>query len=332
MDVAWRLLFLGRTMSHLRCLASTGLVLSACVAAPTDPVDPPVQPAPVWLDQADGTYQTITTVSVEADAPATTLRAYVDAPGSTLLAAAADADAPALALLEASLPPGVAALLPGYLDEVLRSNGVALLTAWSLAVVVQRLPTSAQLEGELVLDGETARHAVHAISFADAGAPARRFELGLRGDEVTAIATAVTATPSGSGGYLVLGPEQHAIAYGAYAHALALEATATPPRELLGMVTGCPLVALAVASKCADAACALQAPLIAEVCERGLDAVFAATRDQLGAIVLTFGGASGSLRDDTDDQIAERFGGAWTVTSAGPLGDARAWLSATRQP
>ncbi len=207
MDVAWRLLFLGRTMSHLRCLASTGLVLSACVAAPTDPVDPPVQPAPVWLDQADGTYQTITTVSVEADAPATTLRAYVDAPGSTLLAAAADADAPALALLEASLPPGVAALLPGYLDEVLRSNGVALLTAWSLAVVVQRLPTSAQLEGELVLDGETARHAVHAISFADAGAPARRFELGLRGDEVTAIATAVTATPSGSGGYLVLGPE-----------------------------------------------------------------------------------------------------------------------------
>jgi hypothetical protein len=286
----------------------------------------------VWLEQADGTYQTVTTVSVEADAPDTTLRAYVDAPGSTLLAAAADADAPALALLEASLPPGVAAQLPGYLDEVLRSNGVALLTAWSLAEIVQRLPPSAQIEGELVLAGATARHVVHAISFADAGAPARRFELGLRSDELTAIETTATATPSESGGYLALGPAQHAIAFGAYAYALAQEATTTPPRELLGMVTGCPLVALAVAGRCADGACALQAPLIAEVCERGLDAVFAATRDELGAIVLTFGEASGSLRDDTDDHIADRFGGSWTVMPAGPLGDAQAWLSATRQP
>jgi hypothetical protein len=303
----------------VRLLAAV-LVMSACVPPPAPELDPlnpygDSEPTPEpWLANADGTYYVQTRVTVDDNAHDTTLRAYIDAPGATLLAAADAADVEALATLEATLPAGVPAQLPAWFDEAVHDNAVGLLGVYAIAASLQALPNEALVESELVIDGDHVSHSLQAIYF-DLDPLGDRFELGGVEGEIIDAETTATFTPGTWGGEIELAPHELVVAYGDYSYQLADQRTETL-RSSLGGLTMCPLVAVAVANKCGGS-CALDVPLLTELCERGLDAMLAETRAQLGQLQLQFTGARIAIVDADHDGSANSLLGDWTMASPG---------------
>jgi hypothetical protein len=293
--------------------------LGACTQAETVPLDPldPFDPDTTvdpYLVGGDGTYFVQTTLSVDVALGRTTLGEYVDAPGATLIATAREAQVAALATLETALGAGTAAQLPAWFDEVLASNGYAMLTAYGLAYGVEHPPHGALVESELVIAGASAHHELTAIYF-DTLNLEDRFDLGGNEDDVIAADMAATYQPTAKGGNVELGAHELAIAYGDYSFQLADSHDATM-RQALGTLTACPAVAIAVANKC-NGGCTLAIGLLTELCERGLDAVFAKSRRELNLIDIHFDAGAAALRDgDGDAQADNLASGFWRTDSS----------------
>jgi hypothetical protein len=294
--------------------------MSACVPPPEpelDPLDPygDREPAPEpSLANADGTYYVQTRVTVDDNAHDTTLRAYIDAPGATLIAAADAAHVQALATLEATLPAGVSAQLPAWFDEAVHGNAIGFLGVYAIAASLEALPNEALVESELVIDGDQVSHSLRAIYF-DLDPLGDRFELGGVEGEIVDAETTATFAPSTWGGEIELAPHELVVAYGDYSYQLADQRTKTL-RSSLGGLTMCPLVAISVANKCSGS-CALYVPLLTELCERGLDAMLAETRAQLGELRLQFTGGRVAIVDSDHDGTANNLIGDWTMASPG---------------
>lgn len=300
-------------------LVALGAALGACTQAetvpldPLDPFDPSTMPDP-YLVGGDGTYFVQTTLSVDVAIGRTTLGEYVDAPGETLIATAREAQVGALATLETALGAGTAAQLPAWFNEVLASNGYAILTAYGLAYGVEHPPHDALVESELVIAGASAHHELTAIYF-DTLNLEDRFELGGNEDDLIEADMPAAYQPTSKGGNVELGPHQLAIAYGDYTFQLADSRDATM-RQAVGTLTACPAVAIAVANKC-NGGCTLAMGLFTELCEQGLDAIFAKTRRELNLIDVHFDSGAAALRDsDNDGQADDLASGFWLTDSS----------------
>jgi hypothetical protein len=287
----------------MRIVAVT--LLAACTATSAPEVDPtPTPPAPAtapepWLASARGGFYTRTNLSITAKGPNTTLLAYASAPGATLVGAAGAVEA---------LPMDATQLSIWY-DTALKQNGTALLDAYGYGEVLTQLPDEAILESELAIDGPAVQHQLTAIYF-DVTNLGDRFAL----DGV--VDTTATYAPSSTGGQLTLAAHDLAIPIGDLAYQLADSRGSMTMRQMLGELTACPLVALAVANECGD--CAAYVPAFDALCETGLDQVFADTRAEMATVQLHLTGGTAALSDTNGDRRADHLDGAWT-TSAQPL-------------
>lgn len=204
--------------------------------------------------------------------------------------------------------------LPAWFNEVLASNGYAMLTAYGLAYGVEHPPHDALVESELVISGASAHHELIAIYF-DTLNLEDRFELGGVDDDVIVADMSATYQPTPKGGNVELGAHRLAIAYGDYSFQLADSHDATM-RQAVGTLTACPAVAIAVANKCSGG-CTLAIGLFTELCEQGLDAIFAKTRRELNHIDVHFDAGAAALRDSDDDgQADDLTGGFWLTDSS----------------
>lgn len=301
------------------------LAVAACTTTSTEPLDPldpygPDDPVKMpWLAATDGAYYTQTTVEIASDLDDTTLHAYAADPGTTLFAIAETAQLSALAELEDALSPEVFAQVPAWYDATVHENVLGLLGVHALGESLRMLPARVLIESELVLAGDTASHTLEAIYF-DVQELGDRFDLGERAGEIAYAESAVAFTPTPTGGSLELAPHELVVALGAYHYELtdARAADRGGVRGTVGELTMCSIVATGVANKCGLETCTAAIPTIAELCERGLDEIVAATRDEVSAVTLGFGGGSANLIDDDGDATADALVGLWNATSTFP--------------
>jgi hypothetical protein len=293
------------------------MMVAGCVAQPVpalDPLDPygdKPQPEP-WLAAADGDYLLRTHASIVGSAPRTALRKYVDAPGTTLVAHAGS-------IASTGLLAAVAPQLPGWFDEVLRENGVALLAQLGTAKLLQLLPHAVEIESELTITDDRVVHAALGMRVDPPTYETLVPVGGVDGEIVDATSTAVF-WPTTSGGMFTLDTHELVLAVGDawYQYLDQLQAAHGGLRGIGGQLTACPLVALGVAGRC-GASCALSLSQLVDVCERGLDGIYAATRNELGLVRVHLTSGSAAMGDTDGDERADSLVGAWRVTAESPI-------------
>ena len=305
--------------SSLASILASGFV-AGCVTAEPLPPSPDVEPPPYvpeWEVAPAGTYRLTTSFEVSpddlvADPAALTgsLLGYANHPGATLIAAGDATDDPALAVLRADLPGALLSALPGWIDEAVSPQGR--LVVLGLEYGVRGSMNKFDLESELVVQGGIARHHLVAIEFP---AYTQRFELG--GEPGEALEGMPAITTAGWG--LELGDHALATGVGAYAWDAvdAQSASLGGIRGALGTATQCSIVALSVATKCSGASCVGHVGELQQLCERGLDQIAVAGRDEASALRFTTlrlqSGHVGMLDDDKDHVADGLFGGVWTA-------------------
>ena len=290
---------------------------------PGGPGGSPTQPRPVW----DGTYQIVSRVDItveavlpeQAEQVVSTLRALSTNPAHALLTAADDAGVPAVAELLDVLPGPLQDRLEGWInDEIAKVQiGGMPITAYAgqIAGLADTALSQFAVDGELTLQGATARHRLTALDLTPAGIAVRVPIDGLAGDLLTQDTTAAIT----SAGALTLGDQRYSVHYGEYAWQ-AIDAVSTlqfgrSVRDALGAAVNCPNLAHNIAGKCVLGVCVGHEALVTSVCEGGLDAIVDFAHNRMADLrldLLHLASGHAMLVDVTGDCIADHIiAGAW---------------------
>ena len=323
----------------MKLVALTSLLLAGC-AADSDStaindepgIDEPGMGEPgMGIDEpvADGTYQVRTTLdlTVEALLPERlhamvgTLRDFSQHPARTLFDVAEDAGVPAVADLRAALPAYLEDRLEGWIDDELAKltiDGVPVPElAGNLAALAERSVGKFAIDSRLVIDGNTATHALVALDLSPAG---------LAQTVPLAVVPAATASCTQASGTLSIGTHGYALAYGEYVwQAIQAEVDI---RATLGAAIACPTLARTIASKCYWGVCVGHTAELTELCERGLDEIVDRVHDQFTATRLDLL----QLDAGTAAIAADSLTGTWSaqVNAGQGLRSAPASFTATR--
>jgi len=311
----------------MKTLAAILLLASACTTQEPVELSPPVEPPPLVEDvivAPGGPHRVMTHFELDLDSLAPgaglteTLTAYANLPGATLLAAADEANVPALATLRADLPDATEQRLAAWIDEAI--SPLARLSVLSTEYVVQHALGEFDLQSELAFDSETVTHSLLAIDFTPAGFEHRFDIVPVAGEIHSATAPITTSNYS-----LTIGDHQLAVGIGGFAWD-AVDANMAEMggiRGLLGALTQCPVVALMVSTKCDGNACVGHFDQLQELCERALDQMVVAGRAEASNLKFVKLGLKGSagMNDSNKDGVGEGlFAGRWTTKLNAGLG------------
>ena len=290
---------------------------------PGGPGGSPTQPRPVW----DGTYQIVSRVDItveavlpeQAEQVVSTLRALSTNPAHALITVADEAGVPAVAELLDLLPGPLQDRLEGWInDEIAKVQiGGMPITAYAgqIAGLADTALSQFAVDGELTLQGATARHRLTALDLTPAGIAVRVPIDGLAGDLLTQDTTAAIT----SAGALTLGDQRFGVNYGEYAWQ-AIDAVSTlqfgrSVRDALGAAVNCPNLAHNIAGKCVLGVCVGHEALVTSVCEGGLDAIVDFAHNRMADLrldLLHLASGHAMLVDVTGDRIADHIiAGAW---------------------
>ena len=301
------------------------LLCVACTPPVTEP-DPLVPPAtyePAWVMDVDGVFFPRTTATLHDEllpppnGTAATLHAYVEAPGTTMLALADAADLPVLAALRAQLPAGAADQLGAWFDAAMNANVLGQLGVYAIAEALELVPHQILVESELVVDGRRLTHRPLAIYF-EPDTLEDRVEIATLAAAITEQQTTATITPTSSGGHLELAHRGVDLPLGELRWRN-LDRDGDLRTNLVALAS-CPIAAANVAGACGGAC-------TAQLCERGVELVIEWTRREQGALRLRLAAGSVVPIDRDADEVADELFGTWTATLA--TGDAAAGVHAT---
>jgi hypothetical protein len=280
-------------------------------------------PKPVW----DGTYQLVSRVDVtvehvlpaQAEEVVSTLRALSTNPAHALITIADEAGVPAVGELFGLIPGPIQDRLEGWInDEIakVRVGGVPVTEfAGRIASLADTALTQFAVDGELTLQGVSARHRLTALDLMPAGLAVRVPITGLAGDVLTQDTTAAIT----SAGALTLGEQHFGLNYGEYAwqgvDAASVVLFGAGVRDALGAAVNCPNVAHSVAGRCVLGVCVGHEDLLTRICEGGLDAIVDLAHDRMAELrfeVLHLANGAAMLVDVDGDRVADQItGGTW---------------------
>ncbi len=301
-------------------LAAVVLLASACTTLEPSELSPPVEPPPLIEDvivAPGGPHRVMTHFDLDLDALAPgarlteTLTAYANLPGATMLAAADEANVPALATLRADLPDAIEQRLAGWIDESI--SPLARLSVLSIEYAVERSLAEFDLQSELAFFGDTVTHRLLAIDFTPAG-----FELRFAIEPVEGEVHSTTAPIMTSNYSLTIGDHELSVGVGGFAWD-AVDANMAEMgglRGVVGALTQCPIVALMVAAKCDGSTCVGHVDQLQELCERALDQMVVQGRAEASNLTFVTLGLEGhaGMNDSNKDGVGESlFGGRWTL-------------------
>jgi hypothetical protein len=339
-----RFVLFGPTMRPTLLLASTALLMAACIppnladdVVEEPGADPDSEPAPdpVPAIATDGAYAIESTLDVQAAAvlPQTaydavqTLRGLRDEPGRTLFDLAEEAGVPAVEEIRAALPSSLESRLYGWIDGELATythgDGPVATAIDDVLTICETPLAEVELASDLTITGATATHRLREVGFAIDGL-VLRYDLANLDGLPLALQATVAATVISDGPVAQLTLSRHA--FGLPFGQLALTAIedvlqlryGTDLRGVIGLLIDCPALAADVADQCYYGVCVGHEAQLLAVCEGGLDRLADKVRDELLAYdfdAITLHAGTAQLSDGaTVDGVADAVvGGVWTA-------------------